>query len=113
MMGSILRFHHIRIHEAFIAIAGAMLALSVYHFALHIIPQRIQQIIISVSRSINTIYCCQWVIIAWLASLWVISGQKAFSDGVVILIGLAIFLICAVLAGLIAKWKQSRTVSAK
>ena len=110
MMGSILRFHHIRLYEAFIALAGALLALSVYHFALHIIPAGIQHIIVSVSRSINMIYCCQWVILAWLASIWVISGQRAFNDGVIILIGLIIFLFCAALAGWLSKKKQRRSV---
>ena len=113
MMGSILRFHHIRLHEALIALAGALFALSVYHFLLRIIPAGIQRIIVSVSRSINIIYCCQWVIIAWMAGIWVISGKRDFNDGVIILIGLIIFLFCAVLADFLSKKKQRRSISVK
>lgn len=113
MMGSILRFHHIRLHEALVALAGALLALSVYHFALRIIPEGIQRIIVRVSRSINVIYCCQWVILAWAASIWVLSGKQTLPDGVIILIGLMLFVFCAVLAELFSKWKQRRAATGK
>ena len=113
MMGSVLRFHHIRTHEALVAIAGALFAFGVYHALLRVIPQKAQNVIVSVSRTINPLYCCQWVILAWSVSLWVICGQKAFSDGVIILIGLAIFTVSALLAQLYSRRKAARREKAR
>ena len=113
MMGSILRFHHIRLHEALVAVAGALLALSVYHFTLPIVPAKAQRVIVSVSRSINTIYCCQWVLLAWIAGIWVISGERAFRDGAILLIGLLIFVLCAVLAELHSRKKRNHGTAAQ
>lgn len=100
MMGSVLRFHHIRFHEAVVALAGAVLALGVYHALLRVIPEKIQALAVAVSRTINAVYCCQWVIIAWTVGIWVICGKKTFSDGTIILIGLGIFTASALLAQL-------------
>lgn len=108
MMSSVLRFHHMRIYDALIVIAGAVLALGVYNALLHIIPETIQKAVVSVSATINAVYCCQWVIIAWAVSIWVINGKKELSDGVIILIGLFIFAISAALAQFYKKWKYSR-----
>lgn len=113
MMGSIFDFYHIRTHEALIAVAGAVLVFSAYHFVLHIIPEKIRNIIVAVSRSINTIYCCQWVIIALIGGVWAITGNMVFSDGVIILIGLAVFVFCAILAELLEKCKLRSGATAK
>ena len=46
----------------------------------------------------NSIYCFQRVVIARVVSIWVLNGKRAFPDGVVVLIGILIFIFCAVLA---------------
>lgn len=107
MMGSVLRFHHIRFPEALVACAGALLAMRVYHALLKILPGKAVDVVVSVSRTINMLYCCQWVILAWMASIWVLGGQKAYTDGTIILIGLVLFVVCALLAQLFTRMKAA------
>ncbi len=111
MMGSVLRFHHIRFHEALVSIAGALLALGVYYALLHVISRKLQELTVRVSRNIKEIYCIQWIILAWTVSIWVLCGQKAFSDGIIVLLGLVIFALSACLAQLFAKRRKARKES--
>lgn len=108
MMGSVLRFHHIGLPEAVICIAGAVFALGVYYLLSGFIPAKAKALITDVSRNINAIYCIQWVVLAWSVSIWVICGKKEFSDGMIILLGLIIFLFSAVAAHIYARLKARK-----
>ena len=102
MMGSVLRFHHITLPEALIGLAGAVFALGVYALLSRRLPKRVQAGITEVSRNISTIYCIQWVVLAWAVSIWVLCGKPAFSDPAIIGIGLVLFALCAGAAHAIA-----------
>ena len=108
MMGSVLRFHHLDAPEAVVCIAGAVFALGVYHALSRLIGTKARALIVSVSKTINPLYCVQWVTIAWGTSIWVLCGKPAFSDGVIVLIGLAVFVFSALMAQLISRLMRKK-----
>ena len=108
MMGSVLRLHHIGLPDALVCIAGAIFAMGVYHAFARVIPARGKALIGNMSRNINSIYCIHWVVIAWLASLWVLAGKPKFSDAEIILFAVVIFAVSAAAARVYANGRKNR-----
>ena len=111
MMGSILRFHHLGILDAVVCIAGTLFALGVYHMLFGRLPGSIRSGVTRVSKDILPIYCIQWVILAWSVSVWVLCGEPVLPDGVIILIGIAIFVLSAAAARAFSR-RRSRIAKA-
>lgn len=108
MMGSVLHFHHMKTYEAVVCIAGALFALGIYYALSHVLSPKVQALIERVSRNINTIYCLQWVTIAWTFPWLIITGHNDLPDAVILLMGVAVFLFCAVAARCYSSRKQKR-----
>lgn len=106
MMGSVLRFHHMWIHEALVCIAGAVFALGFYYAITRILPRGARRVVLDVSKNINTVYCLQWVIIAWTAMILFVLEKNQLSDGVLVVLGIVIFLISAGIAHFYGRLKS-------
>lgn len=105
-------FYHMNTLEMLVCICVCLLVLGVYQLMDPIIPEKVTAIVEFISREITNVYVIQWILVWWIANvfMYICMGQKYLGWVMCLIIGIGISLASVLIAYI---WKNKITKSLK
>ena len=100
-------YYHMIFSDVLASLLLTIGLIGVYYGLLNVIPKWIENIAVSISGNITSVYCIHWVLVSFVVNVWmyIVRGTTLLTSPQIVALGSAISIASIVIAHYFTKWK--------
>ena len=108
-------YYHMIFSDVLASLLLTIGLIGVYYGLLNVIPKWIENIAVSISGNITSVYCIHWVLVSFVVNVWmyIVRGTTLLTSPQIVALGSAISIASIVIAHYFRKFKERGKINAK
>lgn len=108
-------YYHMIFSDVIASLSLTMGMIGVYYAISKVLPKKIENIAVNISKNITSVYCIHWVLISLIVNVWmyIARGTTLLTSWQIVCLGSAISILSIVIAHYFRKFREGGKVNAK
>lgn len=108
-------YYHMIFSDVIASLSLTMGMIGVYYAISKVLPKKIENIAVNISKNITSVYCIHWVLISFIVNVWmyIARGTTLLTSWQIVCLGSAISILSIVIAHYFRKFREGGKVNAK